>query len=71
MSEQAEKIGGLDARVRALEEGQREIKDTVQEIRDAVIGARGAWKIIIAIGTAIAAVIGIGAKAFAWFKGAT
>jgi hypothetical protein len=53
-------LGGVQARLEQLEEGQEKLLKDVREIRDVVVSVKGGWKtlsIIAALSAAIGALI--------------
>lgn len=49
-------VGGLEARMRLMEQEIHAIREDVREIRDALVSARGGWKTLtLVIGMSISA----------------
>lgn len=59
-------LGGVQARLEALEEGQATIQRDVREIRDVVVRVQGGWKTLAVIASVSAAVGGLIAKFIPW-----
>lgn len=59
-------LGGVQARLEALEEGQTQIQRDVREIRDVVVSVKGGWKTIAVIASLSAAIGGLIAKLIPW-----
>lgn len=59
-------LGGVQARLEALEEGQTQIQRDVREIRDVVVSVKGGWKTIAVIASLSAAIGGLIAKIIPW-----
>lgn len=54
-------LGQFEARIAALEADMQEIRRDVREIRDALVGARGGWKLltlVIGLSASLGAVLG-------------
>ena len=67
------RIGAMNARVNKLESNQRTLRtevsamrSDVREIRDAVLHARGAWRMLLVLGGVVAAVASGVATFFGW-----
>ena len=63
----AQKFGGMEARLDRLEREVEKMAATVQELRDLLLQARGSWKLMMAIAglaTAFGAMI---TKAIVWW----
>lgn len=49
-------VGGLEARMRLMEQEIHAIREDVREIRDALVSARGGWKTLtLVIGMSVSA----------------
>ncbi len=59
-------LGGVQARLEALEEGQATIQRDVREIRDVVVSVKGGWKTLSVIAALSAVVGGLIVKFLAW-----
>ncbi len=59
-------LGGVQARLEALEEGQEKLLRDVREIRDVVVSVKGGWKTIAVIASLSAAIGGLMVKFSAW-----
>ena len=59
-------LGGVQARLEALEEGQDVIKRDVREIRDVVVSVKGGWKTIAVIASLSAAIGALIVKLGTW-----
>ena len=57
-------LGSLEARVTRLEQDVQEIKADVRVIRDAIVTAKGGWKTLILVGTAVAGITTLVVKFF-------
>jgi hypothetical protein len=59
-------LGQLESKLEAIEENaersaeeQRIIRNDIKEIKQTLYFARGGWKVLVAVGTTIAAVVGL------------
>jgi hypothetical protein len=59
-------LGGVQARLEALEEGQATMIRDVREIRDVVVSVKGGWKTIAVIASLSAGVGALITKIGAW-----
>lgn len=59
-------LGGVQARLEALEQGQAQIQHDVREIRDVVVSVKGGWKTIAVIASLSAGVGALITKIGAW-----
>lgn len=56
---EAEKIGALTAKVEALEKKADKLESMMQEVRDTLVGAKGSWKVLVALGGLLMALTSI------------
>lgn len=59
-------LGGVQARLEALEEGQASIQRDVREIRDVVVSVKGGWKTLSIIAALSAAIGALFPKLLSW-----
>ena len=59
-------LGGVQARLEALEEGQATIQRDVREIRDVVVSVKGGWKTVAVIASLSGAVVLMLSKLASW-----
>lgn len=59
-------LGGVQARLEALEEGQEAIRRDVREIRDVVVSVKGGWKTLTILAGLSAVVGGLIVKFLTW-----
>lgn len=52
-------IGILTAKVEALEKKADKLESMMQEVRDTLVGAKGSWKVLVALGGLLMALTSI------------
>ena len=60
-------LGGVQEKLKKLEQEMAEMHNDVREIRDVVVSVKGGWKTIAAIATLSAAIGALITKLSAWF----
>ena len=69
MSEVERDIGGLEARMARVEQDIKELRDDVREVLNHVSAAKGGWRTLVTIGSAMTA-LGAGvATLVSWIRG--
>lgn len=55
--ETSTKLASLETKVQKLEDEVIEIKTDVKQIRDTIVGVKGSWQVVLAIGGILSALI--------------
>ena len=69
MDDTSATIGGLLARMERVERELDELKKGQNQILSILNQAQGGWKIVVYVGSAVAAIIGLAAAFFESFRG--
>jgi hypothetical protein len=69
MDDTSATIGGLLARMERVERELDELKKGQNQILSILNQAQGGWKLVVYVGSAVAAVIGLAAAFFESFRG--
>ena len=69
MDDTSATIGGLLARMERVEKELDDLKTGQNEILSILNQAQGGWKLVVYVGSAVAAIIGLAAAFFESFRG--
>jgi chromosome condensin MukBEF ATPase and DNA-binding subunit MukB len=64
-------LGSLDARMVAVERDIKEMRSDVREMRDAILSAKGSWKMLLGIASFAAIVGGLVMQVVHWLVART